>query len=210
MLAIKFYALTWKKSTMKTTLGVDQVVFHWKCGKRQHQSGSEKETRSKSKCKYLHKDKAQILAQPAWIPCILDICKFQPAESRERFPTLFRNPDYLYLEITILLDFFLSPASSYLPRTRSPHILAGSRSFQHPGDKTSQCLIKILEAIIPCQRSNRGRRKFWARDCPTWRKILTQALLVCPFSPPEGCWKGFSLKARRIFPKWKETAVQPG
>ena len=50
-LAMKFYTLTWKKSTMKTTLGVDRVVFHWKCGKRQHQSGSEKETTSKSNCK---------------------------------------------------------------------------------------------------------------------------------------------------------------
>ena len=118
---MKFYALTWKKSTMKTTLRVDRVVFHWKCGKRQHQSGSEKETRSKSKCKYLHKDKVQILAQPAWIPCILDICRFQPAESRERFPTLFRNPDDTYLEIKDSFGFLsftcivLSPQNKISP-----------------------------------------------------------------------------------------------
>ena len=69
-----------------------------------------------------------------------------------------------------------------------------------------------MEAILPCQRSNRGRKKFWARDCPTWRKILNQALLACPSSPPEGCWEGFfftNIENQKNFPKWKETSVQP-
>ena len=133
---------------------------------------------TKTKCKYLH----NLLEFPAfWI--FVDFSRRNPVNGFQLFFVILM----IFEKYKILLVFFLSPALSYLPRTRSPHILAGSRSFQHPGDKTSQCLMKIMEAIIPCQRSNRGRRKFWARDCPTWRKILAQALFACPSSPPEGC-----------------------
>ena len=161
-----------------------------------HAQSQSANTNTKTKCKFLHN-----LLEFSAFGIFVDFSRRNPVNAFQLFFVILMIHIWKW---KILLVFFLSPALSYLPRTRSPHILAGSRSFQHPGDKTSQCLIKIMEAIIPCQRSNRGRRKFWARDCPTWRKILNQALLACPSSPPEGCWKGFSLKARRIFPKWKE------
>ena len=142
-----------------------------------HAQSQSANTNTKTKCKFLH----NLLEFPAfWI--FVNFSRRNPVNAFQLFFVIlmiFGNKRFFW--------FFLSPALSYLPRTRSPHILAGSRSFQHPGDKTSQCLIKIMEAIIPCQRSNRGRRKFWARDCLTWKKILNQALLACPSSLPEGC-----------------------
>ena len=96
---------------------------------------------------------------------------------------------FIILKIFDNLKYFFcgdSPQEFYLPRTRSPHILEGSKSFLRPAHVGIMAKTSPTEISRPCQRSSRERKKFWAEDCWTWKRKSTLKLLQCLSSLPEG------------------------
>ena len=105
----KWY-LTWMRPTKTTASTKNPKIVHWRYDTHQNQLGSERYNTHIN----INPLKS-IFLKPAWTDDTLGICRYSVGECYEESPTPFHSLPKICL-----------------PRTRSPHILEGSRSFLRP------------------------------------------------------------------------------